>query len=307
MNYVNTVRKLMMNLFKIMIFNFDPKIIRTSSPKTAVENQKILKTENPDIIRLEKDFMDAIHKDDLKRIEKLYHEIGTVNFDIDNNMTPLNYSILERKYLIFKWLLEHNADVNYFSEKGMYPLDTAVSMKEREMINILLEAGANPNLTQNHNIVTGRLEPPLAAASGKIEIMIELLKYGADINYIEDDETILGNAIEYGRVRVIELLRKCGAKTYVELITEKIRSGELILSEKERDNLAKLLMTRAERHTDEFRCNQKLALQELVTALDITKNEKLKVEIKNKIESTNALVEKLKAEPLSLGGNFSAE
>lgn len=282
-------------LMKDIILNFDPKTIRKYSPKVQLESQKILRTDNPDIIKLQKDFIDAIDKDDLEKIERLYADLKTVNFDIDNT-TPLNYAILEKRTLIFKWLMKHNANVNYCPEKGVYPLDAAIDMVDREMISILLDAGADPNLTQKHNVVSDSLEPPLMA-SLRVDIMLNLLKYGADINYIDENEkeTVLDHAIGYND-GVIELLRKCGAKTYSELILGKITSGELKVSNEDRDEFAKIFMTRSDHFANEFIVDYKMALYELQLALSITNNEELQIEIKNKIAEIKILIDKNQSE-----------
>ena len=105
--------------------------------------------------------------------------------------TPL-HSVPERD--VFELLLGHGADPNARNEKGETPLHHASEEMisndaDAEMVNALLEEGADPNLSRSEDIIAGGGETPLHAAvgSGNVEIVRALLEAGADPS-VEDED-----------------------------------------------------------------------------------------------------------------------
>ncbi len=105
--------------------------------------------------------------------------------------TPL-HSVPERE--VFELLLGHGADPNARNEKGETLLhlaseETSFDDADAEMVNALLEKGADPNLSRSEDIIAGGGETPLHAAvgSGNVEIVRALLEAGADPSMEDED------------------------------------------------------------------------------------------------------------------------
>jgi uncharacterized protein len=169
----------------------------------------------------------------------------------DNGKTALVKSILLEKLDVVKVLLENGADINYPDGSGRYPVyfchphrDKAkaiemlkfvlskggdrdlnrepgmlVSLCDHEMgppelIPILVEAGANPNLVFKQKAVT----PLIAAIQAKkpefrLGYVKTLIENKADVNF-KDKKGVspLQWAKKIGDPQVVELLEKAGAK-----------------------------------------------------------------------------------------------
>lgn len=84
-------------------------------------------------------------------------------------------------------LLEKKADVNYQDEFGRTPLLQACRYNTIEVVRLLLEQKANINrqvdkVGEESSLHVGDTALMWAAATGNVDIVSELLKYGADIN-----------------------------------------------------------------------------------------------------------------------------
>ncbi len=110
-------------------------------------------------------------------------------------------------------LLRRVAPVNGANKYGTTPLYKAAVQGETEIVRVLLEAGADPNLESR-----GEDEgTPLCAAAcwGRTDIVRLLLQHGADPNEVETKErgpmTALAWAQHGGYAEVAELLLEAGA------------------------------------------------------------------------------------------------
>jgi len=110
-------------------------------------------------------------------------------------------------------LLRRGAPVNGADNYGTTPLYKAAVQGETEIVRVLLEAGADPNLESR-----GEDEgTPLCAAAcwGRTDIVRLLLQHGADPNEVETKErgpmTALAWAQHGGYAEVAEFLLEAGA------------------------------------------------------------------------------------------------
>jgi ankyrin repeat protein len=119
-------------------------------------------------------------------------------------------------------LIEHNADIHTQNASGMTPLHNAaagfaIHSNRVDMMQLLLDHGANPNARDNDNSTplhhsswweTGDYAPH----QGTVEGTRLLLKHGAIID-AEDDEgrTPLQLALEHGREDIVTCLKEHGA------------------------------------------------------------------------------------------------
>lgn len=103
---------------------------------------------------------------------------------------------------------------------GTTPLYHASVQGEAEIAQILLEAGARPNVESGigrprHPLCGDGLPLCAAAAHGYLDVARVLLAYGADPNLQEDRGTgfvPLGWAVRHGSTEVADVLRAWGAR-----------------------------------------------------------------------------------------------
>lgn len=129
-----------------------------------------------------------------------------VNCKNDEGETPLYSAQKNKQYDIAKLLVTNGADVNEVVW-GYSPLILAIWDNQKDMVSLLLQKGANPNKKI--------IEYPLLSAipEASLEIIQILLDYGADINVVgSDNVTAISWAAFNGRIDVIELLLKNNIK-----------------------------------------------------------------------------------------------
>jgi ankyrin repeat protein len=142
----------------------------------------------------------------IEPIQKAIAAGGNVNEVGRQGQTPLTQTVLSNRSDIVSLLLENGADPNLV--KGMFaspPLNLAVVNSSTEIVKALLTKGANPN-TALKNAVMTKKEP--------VEKMKLLIQHGADINTPSEDsagKTALIYAAENGTVDMVKLLLENGA------------------------------------------------------------------------------------------------
>jgi len=92
--------------------------------------------------------------------------------------TPLIYSAFSNNVEILEWLLDHDADINHQDRRGWSALHAAAQEGNNHIIELLLKAGANPNLTDSYG--NGPLWIATLNAKGVETIPNLLLSAGAD-------------------------------------------------------------------------------------------------------------------------------
>ena len=149
----------------------------------------------------------AAREGDLESARALLDAGADVNQQTEYGWTPLLTAVNNRNYQLAKLLVERGADVNLPNKGGWTPLYLATDNRNIEggdypvpkadldhlqMIQLLLEKGANPNLRVKDNTLTrtiftmqwfledGATPFIRASQSGDTALMKLLLKYGAD-------------------------------------------------------------------------------------------------------------------------------
>jgi len=143
----------------------------------------------------------AAYIGDLQTVEKLIDAGANLDANDQTGQTALHYAAKAGQIAVAKLLIANGADVN----AGEWtPLQEAAS-HSKELVELLLAKGAEIN--------TGKWTPLHIAVFGHNEIVELLIAKGANVNARDDfGRTPLFYAQNRGRTKIVELLRKHGAK-----------------------------------------------------------------------------------------------
>ena len=91
----------------------------------------------------------AAGEGDVAEMSRLVSSGYDVNLMDDLSRAALHYAATEGQYLAAKWLLEHGAEVNLNDEEmiGETPLCLAAQLDYPEMVELLLQHGADPDIS----------------------------------------------------------------------------------------------------------------------------------------------------------------
>lgn len=186
--------------------------------------------------------------------------------DIDlpdpDGVSPLLVAIMNANWDLAKKLIEAGADVNQWDMFGEAPLFTAVGQRTRvdggrasidppnvttglEIVRLLLERGANPNMqlffrpANVRGSTNTRGSTPLirAANNSDLEVVKLLLEHGADATvYMADRQTpihavLAGRATEKEALELIRVLHEAGTDVNVMALVnhiEEVRGGSAL-------------------------------------------------------------------------------
>jgi ankyrin repeat protein len=186
--------------------------------------------------------------------------------DIDlpdpDDVSPLNVAIMNANWDLAKKLIDAGADVNQWDIYGETPLYVAIGMSTRidgghasidppnetkgnDLIGMLLEHGANPNIqlffrpanVRGATNTRGSTALIRAANNGDLELVQRLLEHGADATlYLADRETpihavLAGRASEKDALELIKVLHEAGTDVNsVALVNhiEEVRGGSAL-------------------------------------------------------------------------------
>lgn len=139
-------------------------------------------------------------------ISNLAHKPELVNAYSEDGFQPLGLAAYFGKSEALKYLIKAGAEVNSPSKNslGVTPLQSAVAGGHLEIIRLLLEAGASPNVRERG----GSTPLHTAAYNGDVEIVRSLIFGGADLEAVNGDhEKPLDIALKSGHDEVVKLLK----------------------------------------------------------------------------------------------------
>jgi Ankyrin repeats (3 copies)/Ankyrin repeat len=116
---------------------------------------------------------------------------------------------------IQEYILNNKNEIDKVNTAGITPLIYAIRMRDDQIVTLLLENGADPNLAVRNATVTPLSE---AALYGNIEAIKLLLAYGANIHWRSSDSnmTPLFYAVAGGNIDAIDVLLKEGSDLNAE-------------------------------------------------------------------------------------------
>ena len=155
---------------------------------------------------------DAAAKGDVGAVRSLIEQGADVNAAQGDGMTALHWASERGDEEILELLVEAGADVSVGTRLGAYtPLHLASRRGHHNVVRMLLEAGSDPNAAAEHSGVTAL--HLAAGAHGGEKAVSELLRRGAHVNALESSagQTALMFAASYNRVPSIKILLESGA------------------------------------------------------------------------------------------------
>lgn len=148
------------------------------------------------------DFIQSISSNNSKATQ-LFLDAGMLPdvLDSDGNMTPLMAATQRENMELLDVLLKNTEDINLTNDNGMTALEFAVNMNQTEVVQRLLDAGADSNLDSEYQL------PLIKAASNEnLEIIKMLLDNGADPNKVKDNQTALSVALKKRNSKLVTML-----------------------------------------------------------------------------------------------------
>ncbi|MBE6463679.1 MAG: hypothetical protein E7005_08035 [Alphaproteobacteria bacterium] len=144
-----------------------------------------------------------------ENVEELLDKGADIDYgNVEMVFTPLMWSCCRAHQDIVKLLLDNDASLKYFGEKGETALMKAVEAGNMEIVKMLIDKGADVNDKDNTGL-TALME---ASKKGHKEIVELLVAKGADVKAKTNSaETALTKASFYGYKEVVEFLVLRGA------------------------------------------------------------------------------------------------
>ncbi|ARF02846.1 SWPV1-287 [Shearwaterpox virus] len=146
----------------------------------------------------------AVKKGDLNEVQSLIDRGEYINNVLyENGYTPLNLAVASGFTQIVRLLLENGADPDICDTNLITPLHMAIRKKYKEIMNLLLIFNADPNLEDCY-----RCTPLIhTCVGGDYDACNSLISYGADVNFITSaGDTALRSSIDNNKAHIVRLL-----------------------------------------------------------------------------------------------------
>lgn len=177
----------------------------------------------------------AAMTNDLQCVRLLLSYGASVNcYDYERRRTPLAYACKRESYAIAKELLLYNPNVNFKNAEGETPLHVALKHFNKALVSELLKRGADVNSISKKGIT------PLWQAlfsDSDVDIIEQLLKMDADVNFMHNKRTPLWFASREGYYSLVVELIKGGAyvtNNEIKVLWNNSQTESLLIQTKEK-------------------------------------------------------------------------
>lgn len=168
----------------------------------------------------------SAYRGDFNMVKYLLEKGADIDLHGDGKLNALQLSAMKGHKIIAEFLLEKGASLTSGGGEGN-ALYHAILGEQQEIAKMLLERGANPNISEINNDVeleTGKLPTPLirAVLQDSIDLVNLLVTHGADVNasakYWGVTHLPLQTAAARGDLEIIRTLHALGAN--INAVTE---------------------------------------------------------------------------------------
>ncbi|MDA3885346.1 MAG: ankyrin repeat domain-containing protein [Candidatus Delongbacteria bacterium] len=160
------------------------------------------------------DLKEAIDQDDLLKVKILLKtDKNLLEKNIDEYLTPLNYSASNSKTEIAKFLIDNGANINATDKEGSIPIHNSAAKGNYELTKYLIEKGTDINYKDLNGVT------PLyfAFVSGNFQLIKYMIDKGADYtNFSSSGITPLHFATSNGNSQILKYLIKKGLDVNVK-------------------------------------------------------------------------------------------
>jgi ankyrin repeat protein len=129
-------------------------------------------------------------------------------------------SILFNQDEMVKFLLNQDHHSTFTALSSQNPLAIAACKGRTELLQLLIQQKLPLNSKERVAICSAALMAAIEADNGHLIHL--LLKAGADINYVDEEESVLDVAITAGKKEIAAILKKLGAKRHINSPTQKV-------------------------------------------------------------------------------------
>lgn len=127
---------------------------------------------------LNQDLLKAIRNKNARRVEMLINRGANPNTMIDGSRSPLIFAVAAKSPEVVRVLVRAGANLNYeMPANGPTALRLAVGMEQKEIVELLCEAGAAVNAANQD----GNAALHMAVEDKKFDLVHILVKHGADV------------------------------------------------------------------------------------------------------------------------------
>jgi len=152
-------------------------------------------------------FLRAAAEGDIDTLKEFLYSGGDINTTGERNETALHSAVFQAHVEVVKFLLAESADPNIadsFNQTPIFPAITNYSEHSKDIIRLLLDYGADPNITEE---VQGQSPLMIAAYYNHPKIVSLLMEQGADTQLSDKEgRTALDIAQAQGNDEIVSLL-----------------------------------------------------------------------------------------------------
>lgn len=149
----------------------------------------------------------------------------------EQQCTPLTIAAKNGHVKVISQLLEKNAEIDYKDYDGWTALFWACWKEKDEVVAILLDANADPNICR----ITKNRSPLIEAAERGYPTIVEklLAAKNIDVNHRDNDgDTALMTAVEHGCVKIVEMLLEAKADPNINKKSTSTENSPLMIAAK---------------------------------------------------------------------------